>query len=437
MSDIVFEKPSQLRFDSGLPEELAVNKPSVIEKKPPLISRIARGVMAGAIAIGATTALDYGLHTVDGRRAAFVYEVAKSDILDETTNIFSGTPPTGSVQSVEAMRMSDGLFKNSEFGFISSLWADSRGEEALYIESLLHPKSQFSSQYNQGLEATINNYGVEPTPGLLRLDQGVSVFHSESDAPYVDDGLWIAHDCLRKYLQTHDKQYLNKATEIFNSSITQWDNTKIQGTAMGGIYEQYQLDNAVYHYRATIANALAVSLGFELNKVTGESYFRNDSIRILEWINQNLKDKSDGLYFDRVYPNGHVVPAKYTYVQAEMAMAMYSAHADDPHLYSLSHIKDFIVKANQYFVNNQSYGKYSYFDSIWSEVICYIASQINEPSFTGYIKQVVDRVYAANQNSKNAITPLVQSPLLEQSGKLAVGALTKLPFRNWKELSLG
>ncbi len=457
MSEIVYETAPRLRFDSGqypvdnpninqMPPETEPDQPPVANQmeedpknRPSFIrKKLARTALTAALLFGgASMALDHGLSdTVNGRRALLIAEVASSDLQAAEDNLISGSPAYGSIQGLERMRMSDGLFKNGEFGFISSLWSDSRGEEALYIESLLHRKGRFETQYNQGLKSTIDNYGVSTAPGMLRLDQGVTVFHNESDAPYVDDGLWIAHDCLREYRYTHDRAYLRDAIEIFNSSISQWDNTRIKGNAMGGIYEQYQLDNAVYHYRATIANALAVSLGFELHKITGEKYFRADSIRIMNWVNQNLKDKADGLYFDRVYPNGQVVPAKYTYVQAEMVMAMLSAHTDSPGLYSKSEIINFIAKANSFFVNNNSYGMYSYFDSIWAEVLCYVASQFKQPSFTGYVKQVIDKVYAANKTGKNAITPQVQSPLLEQSGELALGALTRLPFNKWKYLSL-
>ena len=69
------------------------------------------------------------------------------------------------------------------------------------------------------------------------------------------------------------------------------------------------------------------------------------------------------------------------------------AHQADPNLYPLKKIEDFVYKANDFFINNESFGNFPYFDYIWAETQYFLAYHINQPKFTDYVKSIINQEY--------------------------------------------
>ena len=141
--------------------------------------------------------------------------------------------------------------------------------------------------------------------------QSYPMFAGHSDRFY-DDNVWIALDFCTLYELTQDKQYLDRAEELYKFIYSGWNDE-----LGGGIFWCEQKRQS----KNTCSNAPGAVLGMRLFEATNDESYLEKAIETYAWTKDNLLDKEDGVYWDNVSLSGRVDKTKYTYNSGQMIEA--------------------------------------------------------------------------------------------------------------------
>jgi len=380
--------------------------------------KLRKAIFAGAIVTSAALVPS----SIFNQDIPLTTEIAKSDLYTTVSELWQMHPGSNEINSerfLARFRLDNGLFKNSDLGWYTSIWPSSVALEALYTTSLLKGNNNYYVDFEKSLKALSENYWSNSIANQSGYDQGLKVFHSHSDPPLVDDNLWMGLINLGVYNKTHNTNDLTRAKKIFDLATSQWDKKN------GGVYWMVQLESADNHIRAAVSNASVISLGVGLYLDTHKIHYLQESEKIFDWINSVLLDPSIGLYNDHITSSGYVDPVRYTYVQGIMIGAMVSLNQVDPKQYPLSNAIQLADNAMSYFKKNRTYGNPA-FDAIWSQNLLRLASYYNNSSFTKRAKQSVDLALKASPKSPRG--------LLDASGDVVLQDLNKIPISQYKNI---
>lgn len=147
---------------------------------------------------------------------------------------------------------------------------------------------------------------------------------------YYDDNNWIGLNLLELYRATGDRAALAGASRAFNFVISGWD-ADPRHPAPGGIFWTQAPFNTTRD-RNTVSTAPAAQLALELYGATGDRAYLDWAVRCFEWVERNLKDPSDGLYWDRIELSGNIEKTKWSYNQGGMlaAATLFYRYTGDP-----------------------------------------------------------------------------------------------------------
>lgn len=129
---------------------------------------------------------------------------------------------------------------------------------------------------------------------------------------FYDDNVWIGIDFTDLYLHTGEKQYLNKAVEVW-----QFIESGTDSILGGGIYWCEQKKRSKH----TCSNAPGAVYALKLFEATKDSAYFHKGAKLYEWTKQNLQDPNDFLYYDNINVNGNVDKAKFAYNSGQMMQA--------------------------------------------------------------------------------------------------------------------
>ncbi|MCD8183196.1 MAG: glycoside hydrolase family 76 protein [Bacteroides sp.] len=129
---------------------------------------------------------------------------------------------------------------------------------------------------------------------------------------FYDDNVWLGLDFLESYQLTGRKDYLNSSANIWKFLESGCDS--VLG---GGIYwcEQKKFS------KNTCSNAPASVLALKLYQATGDEAYLQAGKNLYHWIQDNLQDTADCLYFDNKKLDGRVGKTKYQYNSGQMLQA--------------------------------------------------------------------------------------------------------------------
>ncbi|WP_149912446.1 glycoside hydrolase family 76 protein [Sphingobacterium cavernae] len=133
----------------------------------------------------------------------------------------------------------------------------------------------------------------------------------QSDRFY-DDNVWLGIDFTDLYLLTKEKQYLDKALEIW-AFVESGMDEKLGG----GIYWCEQRQES----KNTCSNAPSVVYLAKLYEATKENKYLSQAEDLYKWTQQNLIDWTDHVYFDNINLKGEVDKRKYAYNTGQMIQA--------------------------------------------------------------------------------------------------------------------
>ena len=119
---------------------------------------------------------------------------------------------------------------------------------------------------------------------------------------YYDDNMWVALAYLDAYAVFGDPAYLTGARQTADYCSSGWDD--VLG---GGIYWCEKTKDT----KNTCSNAPMVLVSVRLYEATGDRAYLEWAERIYNWTRENLRDPSDGLYYDKLDTAGTLYTGKY------------------------------------------------------------------------------------------------------------------------------
>ena len=143
---------------------------------------------------------------------------------------------------------------------------------------------------------------------------------------FYDDNIWIAIDFVDIYSMTSEIKYLDKAQLIWQFLMSGTDNK-----LGGGMYWCEQKKES----KNTCSNAPAAVLGAKLYMATNDIAYLDKSIELYSWTKNNLEDKKDHLYFDKMSLDKKTDKRKFAYNSGQMIQAgalLYTITGDTEYL---------------------------------------------------------------------------------------------------------
>lgn len=149
---------------------------------------------------------------------------------------------------------------------------------------------------------------------------------------FYDDNVWLGIDFTDVYQLTKKKDYLDKATLIWDFIESGTDNA-----LGGGIYWCEQKKES----KNTCSNAPGSVFALKLFKATNDSTYFKKGKALYEWTKEHLQDTTDYLYFDNVRLDGKIGKAKFAYNSGQMmqsAALLYQLTKDPVYLQEAQNI---------------------------------------------------------------------------------------------------
>ena len=212
--------------------------------------------------------------------------------------------------------------------------------------------------------------GLECYRDTLRKPMAYSSYIDiESTVPsdrFYDDNDWIGIDLTELYNLTGNKKYLEESENIWK-----FIESGIDHNLGGGIYWCEQKK----YSKNTCSNAPAAVFALRLFKATNDSSYLSSAIDLYEWTQTNLRDSSDGLYFDNKKLNGRIGRTKYAYNSGQMLEAASILYVYTNNIKYLQDANEIAENAARYFINglkvNEEDGEFNLFSqgNIWFTAI--------------------------------------------------------------------
>lgn len=174
----------------------------------------------------------------------------------------------------------------------------------------------------QARDAALAHYyssrGESPNTGVAPVQPSLPGYDSYVDPPlggsgdkYYDDNDWIGLASIEQYQQDGDQASLARAQGIFNLAVSGWD-TNLSHPAPGGVF---WTEGSLSQDRNTVSTMPSAELGLRLYQATHDPNDLAWARRMYNWVYSNLRDPSDGLYWDHINLAGQINTAKWSYNQ--------------------------------------------------------------------------------------------------------------------------
>jgi len=138
---------------------------------------------------------------------------------------------------------------------------------------------------------------------------------------YYDDNAWVGLALVRHHDLTGDERALTLAERIFSFVTSGWS-TEASWSRPGGIRWKQPSSNVS---RNTCSNGPVAELAALVHLRTGSTEALEWAVRIYDWVRAALLG-DDGLYLDRIAPDGRRDPTRWTYNQGTMIGAAVLLH---------------------------------------------------------------------------------------------------------------
>jgi hypothetical protein len=359
-------------------------------------------------------------------QASVLGDLAASDLVAAVTRaipVVRDRPAQPCARLESEFETNTNLLRNYEIGWYASIWSDYHALNAVYFTSLRSGDQACRTDFEDNVAAIDasywdTSYGRAPAA----FDQGPAAIHFHPDPPRVDDSLWMALAVDQDYLMTGNRADLARAAAVFRMAIANWD------PRHGGIYWKSHTDGGTDYEKAVVSNAPAVVLGSALYAETGQSSYLTWSARILDWVEDNLRDPGTGLYDDHVGDDTGpttIDADKLTYNQGIVVGAMAALATVDPAEHPLVDAVDLARRSMAYFRVHHTYGIPPY-DAIWAQNLLWTAGLYGNATFAGEARSSLELARGAD--------PIRSADLLDLGAEMALEALGRLPATGYPEL---
>lgn len=263
-----------------------------------------------------------------------------------------------------------GAYKEKPGGRTAGIWPLSQVMSAL---SLLPDQS---GHINSQLQSSISSLSQFGQAGLgYTARQG----NKNEGNKFFDDNDWVAMDLVQNYRATGNKNDLAKAQEEFKFEESGWDSNRNDKDPGGEFWKEEDSQ------RAAVSTGGAEQLALDLYDATPNTAANQKSrqnylsfaTQANDWMNETLKDPTNGLYHDDISSNGRVNKTEFTYNQGLMI-------GNETMLYKATGDKQYLNQAKQ--IADQSIAKFHS-----------VGSTTNQMALTG--------IYCDNLELLNSVAP--------------------------------
>ncbi|MDO5571607.1 MAG: glycoside hydrolase family 76 protein [Bacteroidales bacterium] len=219
---------------------------------------------------------------------------------------------------------------------------------------------------------------------------------------YYDDNVWIALDYCDLYSKTKDKDFLNKAVQLYNYIFSGWDNR-----LGGGIFwcEQQKVS------KNSCSNAPATVLCAKLFQLTKNDKYLEQAKATYQWTKNNLLDPSDYLVWDNIKLNGTIDKTKFSYNSGQMlnaAAILYKITKEEDYLFDAKKMaanieKHFRTKTAKNNPNLKIYRDMGWFNVIMFRGFKALYEIDNNPEYLSHIKENIEYVINNNRDENGLV----------------------------------
>lgn len=318
-------------------------------------------------------------------------------------------------------------------GDIASLWTFSQVANtlSLAIDSGLAP-----SDTRTTIETILANY-YSDSPDYFSDPSFPAGYNSEVkeelkgiNVRYVDDNLWIAEYFMKRYKQTGNIAYIERADGIAKLFIRSWNDSGANGAYWQGHVHAGSMFNSLESKdRAVVSNAPAIPILIELSRLSPDNAHYADIAKdTYSWLRQNLRDPETGMYFDKIEGNGEVDTTLYPYCQAKVIDAIVALHAIDPEQYSLNEAKQLFETSAERFMNDGRLGHNPEFDAMLAASGARLASLLQDSIFTETVRHYTKQAELIARNRTS------ETELVNIAGTANLALLAQMHPEDWHTL---
>jgi hypothetical protein len=164
-----------------------------------------------------------------------------------------------------------------------------------------------------GLRAYSEEPGIMESAGDAGFESVVTAPLGSGGDRYYDDHAWLGLALVRHHELTGDPALLRLARRVFSFVVSGWS-AEVTWEVPGGIRWKEPSTN---RSRNTCSNGPAAALAAKLHERTGDGSYLDWAVRIYDWTRRALLN-ADGLYADRIAPDGTRTPTIWSYNQGSM-----------------------------------------------------------------------------------------------------------------------
>jgi len=229
---------------------------------------------------------------------------------------------------------------------------------------------------------------------------------------YYDDNEWIGIAFIDAYNIDKNKEYLNKAKEIFDFLMTGYD--KEMG---GGIYWR-EGDLTV---KNTCSNGPAVVLALKLYQTTNQQEYLNIAKEIYNWTNENFLSP-EGVYWDHLKNDGTLDKTTWTYNTGIMIQAnalFYDITKDKVYLDRARKIAEDSVK---HFAHSGVFPDTYWFNAVLLRGYQSLYQIDKDKKYIKIFDDYAQEVWKKERDKNNLIGKKEPKPLLDQAAMLEIYA---------------
>ncbi len=163
--------------------------------------------------------------------------------------------------------------------------------------------------------STLNTFVTGLAP-YWRTDNGIGGYDvlpgNDPLDRYYDDNEWLDWGLIQAYQATGNGADLTQAQQTFNF-ILSGENSQLGG----GIFWHEQAQTS----KNTVSNAPAIIDALNLYNATGQSSYLATATNLYKWVNANLQNPANGLYYDHINLDGTIQTTEWSYNTGAMMIA--------------------------------------------------------------------------------------------------------------------
>ena len=236
---------------------------------------------------------------------------------------------------------------------------------------------------------------------------------------YYDDNAWAGLDLVAASRLLGKPALLHRAEQVFTLIRHGWSTSRRLPSPGGEFWTQADVPPT----RNTVSTAGGAVLGLELYRATGRVEYLRQAQKMISWVERTLR-APDGLFWDNIDNNGHIVRDQWTYNQGLMIGAntlLYQATGDRAALAEAQRIADVSLKR---WSGDLFAGQPLRFNAIFLRELARLNSVAPKPEY----RALAERYAAQLRRQVDPRTGLLRSgggslELLDQAGLVQVQAI--------------